>query len=187
MVAALLQLSYQRFPNLAVHRTQEIEIIRLSLEGLKRRFPSAIGAERVVNQVRKHSTTLAKAQLLSPMGLNSEQREFFSPFGPEWCRMWPIIFDTEPTSLARTADVVGKASDLDPTSITEQSNHHEPQPQDEPVVVNSDPLWSHDGPLLFGEDDQTLFSNEQALDSVGRWWWQDWVPEADIDFLSKSW
>ncbi len=192
MVASLLQLSYQRFPSLATHRSQEIEIMRLSLDGLKKRFPSAIGAERVVNQMMKQSTTLSDTPQSTRMVLTPEQKEFFAPFGPDLCRKWASVFDTRQELLVGIDDfaVARKGSGI--TGFASQGNQQDIQDnlngtlQRESTPLDADPAWDPNGLLIFSQDDDTLFSSEQALDSVGRWWWADWVPEADLDFLSKS-
>ena len=194
MVAALLQLSYQRFPSLAAHRVQELEVIRLSLDGLKKRFPSAIGAERVINQMMKNSPTLLDTRPSPRMTLTSEQREFFAPFGPELCRMWPLVMESHAPFMAGIGDFAGAShghghahsTTINADQTGRQGVQSNGSIQTQSVPAHLDPLWPSDTSLLFPNDDQALFSNEQALDSVGRWWWADWVPEADLDFLSKS-
>lgn len=235
MAAALLQLSYHRFPWLSTHRAQELEIIKLSLDGLKKRFPSALGAERVVNQMLKHkpdslmqdvsqsSTTTAR------MSLTEEQKEFFVPFGPELCRKWASVFDDDAdaaagkheqqlqvvsrTTTMLTGGLSGFAIDTRNAAVenknhnrivntnanaTEQANDHRHQdrvPLEPTVTEEMDTLWNPVGDgdgngngtdPFFSADDSQFLLNEQDLDSVGRWWWADWVPEADLDFLSKS-
>ncbi|ETI27321.1 hypothetical protein G647_09511 [Cladophialophora carrionii CBS 160.54] len=210
MVAALLQLSYQRFPSLAAHRNEEIDIIRLSLDGLKKRFPSAIGAERVVNQMmNNHSTSVQDTAESTRMNLTPEEAEFFAPFGPELCRQWGSIFGPRPAGpSAMTTDVAGVGRhSVDPrahatadangvlATAAGQGHHHHTEHHvigttstttTGDVAGRSDAPWDVGGTLLLSQDEDTLFSSEQTLDTVGRWWWADWVPEADLDFLSKS-
>ncbi|EXJ57920.1 hypothetical protein A1O7_05343 [Cladophialophora yegresii CBS 114405] len=201
MVAALLQLSYQRFPSLAVHRNDEIDIIRLSLDGLKKRFPSAIGAERVLNQMMNHSTSLQDTPESTRMKVTSEEAEFFAPFGPELCRQWGSGFGPRPAVPFAMGDVAGVGDNAPAHAndgVTEMAGQG--QYAEGHVIGNTsttggeaapgsgrvDSLWDATGPLLLPQDEDTLFSSEQTLDTVGRWWWADWVPEADLDFLSKS-
>ncbi|KAJ9609790.1 hypothetical protein H2200_006118 [Cladophialophora chaetospira] len=190
MVGALIQLSYQRFPSLATHRSQEIEIMTLSFQGLKKRFPSAIGAERVMNQMMQHSTTLADTPQSIRMVLTPEQKEFFAPFGPELCRKWSSVFDTQPGFLAGIDDFAGAGNANNMTMSVGLGNDHEVRKngaiRENPAPMMADPVWGNNASLLLSQDDEALFSGGQALDSVGRWWWADWVPEADLDFLSKS-
>ena len=190
MVAALLQLSSQRFPSLATHRDQEIEIVTLSFHGLKKRFPSAIGAERVMNQMMQHSTTLPDTPQSTRMELTPEQKEFFAPFGPELCRKWALVFNPQPGISAGIGGFARVSNANSMRTAVGQGNPHETQTngtfQGEPVAINTDLTGDNNGSLLLSQDDETFFSTEQALDSVGRWWWADWVPEADLDFLSKS-
>ncbi|KIW91466.1 uncharacterized protein Z519_07432 [Cladophialophora bantiana CBS 173.52] len=192
MVAALLQLSYQRFPSLATHRAEEIEIIRSSLNELKKRFPSAIGAERVVNQMMKHSTTLPETVQSTRIALTPEQEEFFSPFGPELCRKWRLVFESPAAGpLERIEDFAGVTqSDNGVINTGPPTNHHlqasTDPPQEVQAIISAESAWNSSTPFSFSIDDQNLFSDQLGLDSVGRWWWADWMPEADLDFLSRS-
>jgi hypothetical protein len=192
MVTALLQISYQRFPSLAVHQDQEIEIIKLSLVELKKRYPSAIGAERVINQVMKHSTMLPEiAALEHAMALTFDQKEFFAPFGPALCKKWSLVFDTQsttaitvdgvtlqPTVSSSVADLVGQSALL--RDINHQSEYGATR------HISNDAIASNvNDPSLF-DIDEAILPIEANLDSVGRWWWADWMPEADLDFLAQS-
>jgi hypothetical protein len=201
MVAALLQLSYQRFPSLATHRNEEIDIMRLSMDGLKKRFPSAIGAERVVNQMMKQSTAVSDTPQSVHMMLTAEEAEFFVPFGPELCRQWGSIFNARPVVPAAQGDFPrvgtvnvnpnGNANGLLTSAMASRGHQQEPRLIGESTgdvagAVRSESLWDNGGALILPQDDEdTLFSSEQTLDTVGRWWWADWVPEADLDFFSK--
>ena len=190
MVAALLQLSYQRSPSLASDRSQELEIIRLSLDGLKKRFPSALGAERVLNQMMKHSTTLLDTAQSTRMTLTADQEEFFAPFGPELCRKWPLVFHRQPGFLAGINDFADISHANNAATSAKQADQpgysSNGLPQGRPTGIDPDASLDNDAPLLFDQVDQTLFPDAMSLDSVGRWWWADWIPEADMDFLSKS-
>lgn len=207
MAAALLQLSYHRFPSLSTHRAQELEIIKLSLDGLKKRFPSALGAERVVNQMMKHKPDTEDMPQPTRMSLTDEQKEFFAPFGPELCRKWASVFDDAaeqprtttamlPGGLSGFTIETGNTAIANSNNIantSDQVNHHRGHvPLTDPVVAQEmDSLWnpsndSNSADPFFAANDGQFLLNEQDLDSVGRWWWADWVPEADLDFLSKS-
>jgi hypothetical protein len=191
MVTALLQISYQRFPSLAVHRDQEIEIIKLSLDELKKRYPSAIGAERVINQVMKHSTTLPETSPLEQvMALTADQKEFFAPFGPALCKKWSSVFDSQPDATAVDGEALLSAAASSVVDLVGQcalfrNGAHQTE-QGPPTQVENEAVAANgpDPPLF--DIDETIFPNELNLDSVGRWWWADWMPEADLDFLARS-
>ncbi|OAG39438.1 hypothetical protein AYO21_06266 [Fonsecaea monophora] len=195
MVAALLQLSYQRFPSLATHRAEETEIIRSSLNELKKRFPSAIGAERVVNQMMKHSTTLPETAQSAQIFLSPDQEEFFAPFGPELCRKWRLVVENPisavpPPPLEGVEEFAGLNRSDNGVVIIGHTGHHlqasAESPQDVQAIITAESAWNTSTPFTFNIDDQNLFSDQLGLDSVGRWWWADWMPEADLDFLSRS-
>jgi hypothetical protein len=189
MATALLQLSYHRFPSLACHRTQELEIVKLSLDGLKKRFPTALGAERILNQMTKQAAAALPDPLLpARMRLTPEQKELFAPFGPELCRMWTLVFDPPTGIPAALRDFSGQGPVEFTTSDTANGAVSNSHPVDQASANANEVLqpWNNDASLNFPEEELGLFSNEQNLDSLGRWWWADWVPEADLDFLSKS-
>lgn len=248
MVTALLQISYHRFPALATARAEEIEIITLSLNELKKRFPTALGAERVVNQVMKHAatttTTLPETTSMPRMVLTPEQRDFFSAFGPELCRKWSLVFD-QPSEREFSSAEGGAAGIADlpagggiPTSSSmfprpngtgmhhQQQHHQIPNQQqqqqqqhqqqqilhspsspsaqqqvgiddaaptteldnDTTMMTNPDTtassLWGPNNAFSY-DGDPGLFADQMGLDT-GRWWWADWVPDGDLDFLAKS-
>ncbi|OAP59806.1 hypothetical protein AYL99_04808 [Fonsecaea erecta] len=196
MVAALLQLSYQRFPSLATHRTEEIEIIRSSLNEFKKRFPSGLGAERVVNQMMKHSSTLPETAQSVRIVLTPDQAEFFAPFGPELCRKWQLVVENPPLGpldgIECCASGVSQPADSGAVNAGHTATHHLPAstdlPQQEPqAMIPAESAWGGGGtPFAFSMDDPNLFPDQLGLDSVGRWWWADWMPEADLDFLSRT-
>lgn len=192
MVAALLQLSYHRFPSLATNRAEEIQIITLSLTELKKRFPTAHGAERVVNQVMKHSTSLSDSAQPTRMVLSPEQKEFFAAFGPDLCRKWSTVFDGSATLLAGIGDFAaisrptvqapGQGSHARHDGALPTAGLETFSSKDQPLGADS--VWNDTGPL--GLDDSGFFADQMGLDTVGRWWWADWFPDTESDFLDES-
>lgn len=198
LVAALLQLSSHRFHLLAEQKQQqqtkeEIEIITLSLNALKKRFPTALGAERVVNQIMRHATAPdthgpACSKLLS---LTPDQKDYFSPFGPELCRKWYLVFNGSAEADQCTA--AAATDHLCQLPAVDNNNYHPAETvlhvpalpgasaghQAAHSVNNLMPATTGFG----GGDDLGLFADQASLDTVGRWWWADWMPEVESDVL----
>ena len=92
LVAALIQISSYHYVNLSANADSEIRTIRDSLKELKKRFPTAYGAERIFeNLLQKSSSTTSPVQGFS-MTLSPTQRELLAPFGPGLCHLWSTVF-----------------------------------------------------------------------------------------------
>jgi hypothetical protein len=186
LVAALVQLSYHRFTSMAGARSQEIEIVTMSLNELKKRFPTALGTERVINQAMKHATTLPVSGHPWQTTLSPTQRELFAPFGPDLCRQWSVILDrqgendasgtaTRPKEPIRSEPDQQRSDNKGPSTLWNGSPGQ--QPADAPESIWEDPF------SIGGEGSAPLDLTD--LDSIGRWWWADWMPEAEPGLLSK--
>lgn len=180
MIAALVQLSSHRFKSLAASEAVEIEIIKLSLTELKKRFPSAVGAERVVNQVISLSTDKQKSMGDTDLVLPIEQHNFFLPFGSKLCRKWSSVFD----NIDNSKDGVTQPP-ITPLSLSI------PQPRaaymtsfdrDEqsqlPVDMAINTAWPIDNIQFDLSSDAPI--DPASLDMVGRWWWSDWISELEV-------
>ncbi|CAG9992925.1 unnamed protein product [Clonostachys byssicola] len=102
LVAGLNQVSSHRHPDLSQHADQEIQTVRDALNELKKRFPTAVGAERVFENI------LCKARALQPCSqpsppkpLSPTQQELLAYFGPDLCPLWPSFLSesVDPVSL----------------------------------------------------------------------------------------
>lgn len=177
LVAALVQISYHRFPHWNAARTEEVQIINLSLNELKRRFPTALGAERVISQAMKHAANLQTPDTPSRPHLRPEHQEFVSAFGPQLCRHWPVVFGTDENDRPMAGTIIpGYAAGLIETtrsSVGPESRFGTPD-----AFVNTldhDPVWP--GTVATGpEDPAAIFLDQDGFDAVGRWWWHDWMP-----------
>jgi hypothetical protein len=92
LVAGLTQLSAHRYLDLAERAEADIRTIRVALTELKKRFPTAHGAERIFENIlcksRDPQNSSVKSSL--PRVLSDAQQELFSHFGPEVCPLWSL-------------------------------------------------------------------------------------------------
>lgn len=148
LVAGLTQLSAHRYLDLAQRAEADIRTIRVALTELKKRFPTAHGAERVFeNILRKsqdpQSPTIDKSSL--PRVLSDTQQELFSHFGPELCPLWSLGLgnpkDTRSTLL-------GDSSWSRKDDATRQPQHLCPQTQ--PPVTGAEIGMADNRDLLNG-------------------------------------
>lgn len=94
LVAGLAQIYSHRYPELAQNAEAEIRTIRFGLRELKKRFPTAYGAERIFENLLRKAQAMRTNVPKFPTTLSSFQQELLQPFGPEVCASWstePII------------------------------------------------------------------------------------------------
>ncbi|KEF58806.1 uncharacterized protein A1O9_03649 [Exophiala aquamarina CBS 119918] len=185
MIAALVQLSSHRFESLAESEAVEIEIIRLSLTELKKRFPTAVGAERVLNQVIKLSGDKPKSVRDTDLVLPIEQHHFFLPFGSKLCRKWSSVFENENMGLSR-----GGASQppITPLSLSVpqpraayMANFDRDGQEQLPTDMGINTTWPIDNVQFDLSSDPLI--NPASLDVAGRWWWPDWISDLEVQSI----
>ncbi|KIW46105.1 uncharacterized protein PV06_01796 [Exophiala oligosperma] len=177
LVAALVQISYHRFPRWNAARTEEVQIINLSLNELKRRFPTALGAERVVNQAMKHAANLQTPYTPLRTCLKPEHQDFVSAFGPQLCRQWQVVFGSNEVDgpMGGRFNTRHAAGLIEPVSSSVRTESRFGTPDDLVNTLDHDPDWP--GTVTMGpEDPAAIFLDQDGFDAVGRWWWQDWMP-----------
>ncbi|KAL7904081.1 fungal-specific transcription factor domain-containing protein [Trichoderma velutinum] len=93
LVAGLTQLSAHRYLDLTQRAKADIQTVRVALTELKKRFPTAHGAERIFENILRKSQELQSPSITKsslPRALSDAQQELFSHFGPELCPLWSL-------------------------------------------------------------------------------------------------
>lgn len=166
LVASLLQISAQRFAILATCSEHEVRITNQAIEELKKRFPTAFGAERVINAIRTASTTSSHP---ARIGLDPHQQDLFNPLGPGLCRQWRVILGpAEPQQLVDTIAGTFSGEQVTPHEVR-QSNHSMRPWQDENDGQDVSELNAY--PFVTEPD-------EAVFDAMGQWWWSDLLPDS---------
>lgn len=180
MIAALVQLSSHRFESLAESEAVEIEIIKLSLTELKKRFPSAVGAERIVNQVIKLSTDKPKSMRDTDLVLPIGQHNFFLPFGSKLCRKWSVVFENIEISkegMSQPPITPLSLSIPQPRAAYVHSFDRDEQGQ-LPADIEINAAWPTDNIQFDLSSNPPI--DPASLDMAGRWWWSDWISELEV-------
>lgn len=198
LVASLLQISSHRFQTLASNADKETRVTDQSIQELKKRFPTAFGAERVIQSIRNASTISShRAQI----GLSPHQQDFFAPFGPALCSHWYSIFEaTRIHQQAQGAEGADRNHPQPHDNITglsyRQTDYPEAAwPQRPPDLVQRLPPGEREG----GGVGDVSFIDQSAHelgssyvhtaaydqssafeDPMGQWWWSDLLPEVSI-------
>lgn len=149
LVAGLTQLSAHRYLDLAQRAEADIRTIRVALTELKKRFPTAHGAERVFENILcksrdVQSPSIAKSPL--PRVLSDTQQELFLHFGPELCPLWSLglgISKDIRSTLSRDSSWSRKNND------TQQPQHFGSQTQ--PPVTSAEISMTDNRDLLNGQ------------------------------------
>jgi len=180
MIAALVQLSSHRFEFLAESEAVEIEIIKLSLTELKKRFPSAVGAERVVNQVVKLSTDKPKSARATNLVLPIEHQSFFSPFGPKLCRKWALVFENMELSKegASQPPITPLSLSISQPRAAYVHSFHRDEHAQLPADMAIGSTWPIDN-IQFDLSSEPPI-DPASLDMAGRWWWSDWISDLEV-------
>ncbi|KAK5169802.1 uncharacterized protein LTR77_005780 [Saxophila tyrrhenica] len=176
MVASLVQASAYRFAAFARHREKEFDITRQAVDALKTRFPTAIGAERVIQYVSAF-TVQVPSDATSSETISMRERKFFSVFGPELCCQWEEVMNPPPEPPRRTArsnNPLSQGSQQQAARHEADFGQHASQNMPgsgepdtaaafEPGPWNMDPLLQFNG------------AGPQLFNGMGQWWWSDMV------------
>ncbi|PGH13667.1 hypothetical protein AJ79_03516 [Helicocarpus griseus UAMH5409] len=201
LAAALAEVACHNYPLLWAKTEKEFEVINRALDEFSHRFPSAIGAQRVVKGV---TAAVQKQQSQRPsfqLSVSEEQFQFFDFFGPDLCAKWDLVYgfrygsrgrNVAPEDLSRHAvnrmpnenndnnlnaddyAVAGLISLQDPKHSTTT-----------PFPPTTQPLPGSEPGLMGSEDLQTSsidppglpFSTSSLIDPVGNWMLNDWMTD----------
>lgn len=209
MTNAYAQLACYKYEMLWKKAEAELEIVNQCLIEMAKRYPSAVGAQRVVKavsrSVKKQERHKGPLQLL----FDSEQRRYFDYFGPELCSKWDLVYPggndgsesrhRNPSNQVPKDVVSNNAAHegFQNASSNSITFHDASQPfaplaplamAPPPTAEYHDPIPDLEALLQHG----TTFDDTQALPfaSVGNWMLGgDWMADlgwASVDYLPDS-
>ena len=91
LAAAVAQLSCYRYCILWRSAEQELRVITISQKELSKRWPSALGALRVFQNLTDAVTKQSRSNHPPLMDLSMDQHSLFDVFGADLCREWEYI------------------------------------------------------------------------------------------------
>lgn len=91
LAAAVAQLSCYRYCSLWRSAEQELKVITISQKELSKRWPSAMGALRVLQNLTDAVSKQTRSNHPPLMDLSIDQHSLFDVFGAELCREWEYI------------------------------------------------------------------------------------------------
>lgn len=157
LTAGVTLLSSYRFAGLWHLAEQDLDIIFKAQEELGKRWPTAIGSLKRLNDVKARVMKCQRNSYFPENNLSPEQIQFFDGFGPDLCRSWNVLYPgTSSQQSTRDLMTAGILTDL----YTETA---------------------HEGAETNGVDDISfdaqLLDPQWSLDpyrGVGNWLFNDW-------------
>ncbi|OCT44472.1 fungal specific transcription factor domain-containing protein [Cladophialophora carrionii] len=92
MAAAIAQLACYPYPALWTKAQPEVDVIEKCLIEMARRYPTAIGAQRVVSHLSRAFKEQERHDGPLHLAFSTDQIKFFQWFGRELCNIWDLIF-----------------------------------------------------------------------------------------------
>lgn len=170
LVASLVQASSHRFSPFSLHQEKERRITHLALQELKKRFHTAVGAERIVKSMERVSSQAETTDV--PLGLDPQQQELLAFFGRDLCLQWDNVLQAITTKKnGRTGPPVQNANNIEqPSEQLFDPNEMAPPMNNLPASLVND---------AFGQDDwigDPLLDPYAEEPMYGQWWWSDMWP-----------
>jgi hypothetical protein len=174
MAASLVQASSHRFPALATNKEKELHVTHDAIHSLKQRFPTALGAERVIISARNIANDVTLNGL--HFELSPYEKEFLAFFGPDLCFHWDLV-------LRAGSPAPGMESGRSPASLP-------PYPRSDPVfptgkwpIRPADYTTASAGMQMGLEqsnwdfDSIVQYNEMPSSAAIGQWWWGDLLPD----------
>ncbi|KAG0650217.1 Cutinase transcription factor 1 alpha [Hyphodiscus hymeniophilus] len=177
LIAVMPQLSCHSYPTLRSAAEDELRIIKMSLHELGKRWPSAIGPQKVIDSLTDRLASDPPALNLPNVYISHDQLIPFSKYGPHYCRKWDLIFKNSDERIREVeranpdsfryaaAATAGEGSSDNGATVRAAKDPSEAIMRDngqEQAVFD------------FRWEDDALYEADNFLDPVPDWVLQDW-------------
>jgi len=200
MAAAIAQLVCYRYPVLWRKAEPELEVFNQCLVEMAKRFPTALGAQRVVEDLSRAVTQQEQHDGPLHLAFSTDQIKYFKPLGPELCSQWDLIFlntnvpvVSAEISSQQTSGRDGRGQNLSKFGGAQEQDVVLPSsiilrdPCHNRGALSTAPMWNGDNLRTETDLDALLQSNEELLrqdglsfgefDNVGNWMLDDWMTD----------
>lgn len=176
LVASLIQVSSYRHYHLSQNKEKEISTVRMSLKELRRRFPTAYGAERIFENLLGRSDSRGPTSQKFSRALSPVQKQLFAPFGPDLCASWHLLSN----------GMGGSETRYDPPAMTEGLLHERHAALYNVIGSSNTADGVEFDPRLGSQVDASIaastFPLVQPLDNLASYtlggfdfWWPEWT------------
>lgn len=190
MTAAFAQLACYRYPAFWTRAEGELETINKCLVEMAKRYPTAVGAQRVIKAVFRAVGAQKRHEGPTHPTREPEQLEYFEQLGPDLCSKWSLIMPSHGAETPRALSSLRQLALSEPVLAG-----HGPLDNVSSFTANADANFalvnhpeSHEVPSLseslladIGEHD-SYFASNGAFTAVGNWMLGDWT--ADLDWMT---
>ncbi|OJD16082.1 hypothetical protein AJ78_03715 [Emergomyces pasteurianus Ep9510] len=202
LAAALAEVACHNYPLLWARTEKEFNVINQALDEFAHRFPSALGAQRVVKGV---TAAVQKQQSQRPsfeLSVSENQFQFFDFFGPDLCSKWDLVYGLRydyqrkhmvPKDLPRHGPILSRTQDenndddlnADDFAAAGLISLQDPKNSSTATLPSTQPLPGNEPGVIAGEDLRTFsmdpsglpFSTSSLIDPVGNWMLNDWMTD----------
>ncbi|KAF2662341.1 hypothetical protein K491DRAFT_585585 [Lophiostoma macrostomum CBS 122681] len=191
MTAAFAQVACYRVSCLWPRAESELNIINKCLTVMAERYPTAIGAQRVIKASLRAVRTQSRQEDNVRFSLEREHTKYFSHFSPELCSKWSLLFADGSASSHHVnppSNITSQAVEINPhqRSPCAEGGHQALGPHITPASVQSnytavDPTLSQPLQELSPE---SYFASNGAFTAVGNWMLGDWT--AGLDWMNDD-
>lgn len=208
MTNAYAQLACFNYPTLWPKAEAELEVVNQCLIEMAKRYPSAIGAQRVIKAVSRSVKKQERHDGQLQLVFDKEQKRYFDLLGPELCNKWDLVYSERIDKSAQNEHSNERnlgleqfqSADGAPVGqefVTEGSNSITLINTSQPFVPLAmappqaaeyhDPIPDLEALLQHG----STFDDTQVLPfvSVGNWMLGDWMADlgwTSADYLPES-
>lgn len=193
MTAAYAQLAYYKYPALWAKAEPELDIINQCLEELAKRYPSAVGAQRVTRAVFR--AVKQQERLEGPLQLvfEKDQRKYFEILGPELCSKWDFVYGDQQSHMDSRPEVNVGPNHQGAASFNNNLNSVTLLDSNQPfMTAQMAPPTSSEYREPTSEFDQMLHSDAFTYTgaptfpfaTVGNWMLGDWM--ADLGWTANE-
>ena len=124
LAAGVALLATRRFPALWAVAEKDLDVLQNALTQLSKRWPSAIGARKALQNVMDNSDRISTVQTKQLSWLNAGQLLFFEEFSPDLCRLWhPLETYTKAPSGVAEGNMNEENSDMMTAEILGNMRH----------------------------------------------------------------
>lgn len=198
MTAAYAQLACYKYPSLWPIADGELEIINKCLLEMAKRYPTAVGAQRVIKAVfravsaqNRHEGPIHIALEPEP---EPEPMKYFKFFGPDLCSKWASVMPAQ-------SDTIQSVNEIGQPLPCRNPSHNGPMPSSDEALETASSFDPNSGTTLITGQTNTAgtssftdalladigthdsyFASNGAFTAIGNWMLGDWT--ADIDWMT---
>ncbi|KAF2692172.1 hypothetical protein K458DRAFT_286823 [Lentithecium fluviatile CBS 122367] len=188
MTAAYAQLACFKYPLLWLKAECELEIVNKCLVEMAKRYPTAVGAQRVIRAVFRTVSAQKRHEGLIHITTDLEQMKYFELLGPDLCSKWSLVRPSAQNTIPGAQLPLQRRTAIGHLTVDTSLESPNPFPRDNlHMQLGAQPTPSDE--LSFGDSlladigvHDSYFATNGAFTAVGNWMLGDCT--ADVDWMN---